>query len=248
MVAPWSTCVDLTGERVKSTSVDMNRGDWGKETAATPPKHRRNAIVTRQAILESALIAFTRSGYNGVGVREIAKGARVTAMLVNRYFGSKERLFAEVVEVALAKRTILTEEATAPGRDLTTLSRDAAVALVARMTLEDQPLDGFLVMLRSISNERAAAIWREKIEQTFEKPLAALLPGAEANERAALFQCLIAGFYLMRKVIGSRALAAADTAALSRRLAALFQVLVEPNPYPAAGRKPARPSARKSKS
>jgi AcrR family transcriptional regulator len=226
----------------------MQRGDRLKKTGAIPAKHRRNAVATRQAILDSALMAFTRSGYNGVGVREIAKGAGVTAMLVNRYFGSKEQLFAEVVEAALAKRTILTEEATTRGRDLTTLSRDAAVALVARMTLEDQPLDGFLVMLRSISNERAAAIWREKIEQTFEKPLAAVLPGAEANERAALFQCLIAGFYLMRKVIGSRALAAADTAALSRRIAALFQVLVEPNPYPVASRKPARPSVKKSKS
>src|SRR5260221_923765 len=204
----------------------MQRGDWVKQTGATSHKHRRNAIATRQAILDSALMAFTRSGYNGVGVREIAKGAGFPDMLANWYVGSEEQLFAEVVEAALAKRTILTDEATTPGRDLTTLSRDAAVALVARMTLEDQPLDGFLVMLRSISNERAAAIWREKIEQTFERPLAALLPGAEANERAALFQCLIAGFYLMRKVIGSRALAAADTAGLSRQLAALFQVLV----------------------
>src|SRR5260370_34838174 len=102
MVAQWSTCVDLTGEGVKSTPVDMNGGDWGKETGATPPKHRRNAIATRQAILESALIAFTRSGYNGVGVRKIAKGAGGTAMVGNRYLGPKERLFAASVEVALA--------------------------------------------------------------------------------------------------------------------------------------------------
>src|SRR5258708_5758272 len=242
MVAQWSTSVDLTGISVKSTCVDMSRGDLVSKTG-TPAKHRRNASATRQAILESALIAFARSGYDGVGVREIAKGAGVTAMLVNRYFGSKERLFAEVVEVALAKRTILTDEATTPDRDLTTLSRDAAVALVARMALEEQPGDGFLVMLRSISNQRAAAIWREKIEQTFEKPLAALLPGTEANERAALFQSLIAGFYLMCKVIGTTALARADAAALSRQLAALFQVLVHPNL--AASRKPARLSATK---
>ncbi len=244
MVAQWSTSVDLTGISVKSTCVDMSRGDLVSKTG-TPAKHRPNASATRQAISESALIAFTRSGYDGVGVREIAKGAGVTAMLVNRYFGSKERLFAEVVEVALARRTILTDEATTPGRDLTTLSRDAAVALVARMALEEQPRDGFLVMLRSISNQRAAAIWREKIEQTFEKPLAALLPGTEANERAALFQSLIAGFYLMRKVIGSTALARADAAALSRQLAALFQVLVQPNL--GASRKLARLSAKKKK-
>src|SRR5258707_11338256 len=117
----------------------MQRGDWVKQTGATPPKYRRDAIATRQAILDSALMAFTRSGYDGVGVREIAKGAGVTAMLVNRYFGSKERLFAEFVEVALARRTIPTDEATTPGRGLTTLSRDAAVALVARMALEELP-------------------------------------------------------------------------------------------------------------
>src|SRR5258708_35651722 len=100
----------------------MQRGDWVKQTGATPPKHRRNAIATRQAILDSALMAFTRSGYNGVGVREIAKGAGVTAMLVNRYFGSKKQLFAEAVETAVAKRTILTHEATTPGPDIPALS------------------------------------------------------------------------------------------------------------------------------
>src|SRR5260221_7737465 len=106
----------------------MQRGDWVKQTGATPPKHRRNAIATRQAILDSALMSFTRSGYKGVGVREIAKGAGVTAILVHPYFCSQKQLFAEVVEAAFAKRTILTDEATTPCRDLTTLSRDAAVS------------------------------------------------------------------------------------------------------------------------
>jgi hypothetical protein len=49
----------------------------------------------------------------------------------------------------------------------------------------------------------------------------------------------------MRKVIGSTALARADAAALSRQLAALFQVLVQPKP--AASRKSARLSAKKKK-
>src|ERR1700730_1720072 len=58
----------------------------------------RNAGATREAILQSALTAFVRQGYDGVGVREIAHKAGVTAVLVNRYFGSKERLFAAAVE------------------------------------------------------------------------------------------------------------------------------------------------------
>ena len=43
-------------------------------------------------------------------MREIAEGAGVTAMLVNRYFGSKERLFAEVVAATMAAPTILRDE------------------------------------------------------------------------------------------------------------------------------------------
>src|SRR5262252_9033329 len=62
----------------------------------------RNAAKTRAAILTSARQAFARAGYDGAGVREIAEGAGVTAMLVNRYFGSKERLFAEVVADTMA--------------------------------------------------------------------------------------------------------------------------------------------------
>jgi AcrR family transcriptional regulator len=62
-----------------------------------PPRRPRNAVATREAILHSALAAFSRHGYDGVGVREIARTAAVTGGLVNRYFGSKEQL--EVVWV-----------------------------------------------------------------------------------------------------------------------------------------------------
>src|ERR1700754_4940088 len=72
------------------------------------PPRRRDATATRKAILASAREAFARLGYDGAGVREIAAGAGVTAMLVNRYFGSKERLFAEAIAATMAKPTILT--------------------------------------------------------------------------------------------------------------------------------------------
>ena len=76
----------------------------------TIPARRRNAAATREAILISARRAFARAGYDGAGVREIAAGAGVTAMLVNRYFGSKERLFAEVLAATSATPTILSPE------------------------------------------------------------------------------------------------------------------------------------------
>jgi len=178
----------------------------------------RDAAATRDAILRSALVAFTRHGYDGVGVREIAGAAGVTAMLVNRYFGSKEQLFAEVVEAAFAQRTLIAD-------DVETMSRFAASALVAA---EPRSVDGFLLMLRSVANPRANEILRSAIEVHFQRPLEALLPGAQPQERAALFLSVLAGVRLMQQVLGSPALATADPAALERRLRSLFELLVEP--------------------
>lgn len=193
---------------------------------AGPPSKRRNAAETRQAILESARYAFTRAGYDGVGVREIAEGADVTAMLVNRYFGSKERLFAEVIEVTLSQPGILTHEALALGQDLAALSRQVAVALVEATSSTGTPLDGFLIMLRSASNPQAAAILREKFEAHFERPLAGSLPGAWSRERASLVLALIAGVQVMRQVIAMPSLTSADPDRLARELEALFRLLV----------------------
>jgi AcrR family transcriptional regulator len=195
----------------------------GHDDGGTPAKHRRNAAATRAAILRSAVIAFTRFGYDGVGVREIAQAAGVTAMLINRYFGSKEQLFAEAVNVAFAPRTVV-------GGDLTTLSHDAATTLVARTAPEAEQLDPFLLMLRSVSNPRAVEIIRAGTEQHVGRHLTDLLPGAEAGERSELLLSLIAGVWLMRKVIGTTALTEADPALLSNRIEALFRLLVEPDP------------------
>ncbi|GAA5164942.1 TetR/AcrR family transcriptional regulator [Pseudonocardia eucalypti] len=182
------------------------------------PVHRRDAAATREAILRSALVAFTRHGYDGVGVREIARAAGVTAMLVNRYFGTKEGLFAEVVEVAFAERTLIAD-------DVESLTRFAAAGLVAA---EPRSVDGFLLMLRSVANPRATEILRAAIEAHFQRPLQALLPGAGARERAALFLSVLSGVRLMQQVLGSPALATADADALERRLRPVFEALVDP--------------------
>src|SRR3712207_5428010 len=98
---------------------------------ADPAPRGRNASATRQAILESALTAFAQSGYDHVGVREIAQGAGVTAMLVNRYFGSKEQLFAEAVDGTFANRGILTDDLMRRDGDVSTLGWEIAEALVS---------------------------------------------------------------------------------------------------------------------
>jgi AcrR family transcriptional regulator len=133
----------------------------------------RNAGITREAILGSARRAFVRAGYDGVGVREIAAGAGVTAMLVNRYFGSKENLFAEVVAETMNTPAILTRDVISSSA----LGEDLAAAIIDQTKVEAAPLDGFVIMLRSASNKRAAEIWRGQVEAHHQKIMAEALSG-----------------------------------------------------------------------
>ena len=187
----------------------------------TAPKHRpRNAAATRAAILESAIRNFARAGYDGVGVRDIAADAGVTAMMVNRYFGSKEQLFAEAVEVSFTPPAVV-------GTDATTLPHDAAAALVERTSPDAPPLDPFLIMLRSVSSPAAVAIVRAAIERHVGARLARQLPGPGSEIRTEVMLSAIAGILLMRRVINTRALDEADNDQLVTVLEAVFTAIVE---------------------
>lgn len=184
---------------------------------------RRNAAATRAAILESARLAFIRSGYDGAGVREIAEGAGVTAMLINRYFGSKEELFAEVLERANENPIIATSD---------NLRSSDRAQLVTRMLLEvtapdATALDGFLIMLRSVSSDAAVRIAREVVERHHQRNVSSALSGKGAPQRAALLLSLVAGVQIMRQMIGLTALNADSSAELQDILEPIIRQLMD---------------------
>ena len=184
--------------------------------AAQSPKRRRNAAATREAILQSAIDSFARSGYDGVGVREIASGAGVTAMMVNRYFGSKEELFGEAVEASFAPSAVIPD-------DSASLAHDAAVNVVAAAT----PGPAYLIMLRSVSNPRALEIVRDAISRHVGTRLARQLPEPGRSLRNAVMLSVIAGIFTMRGVIATRAFTDADPGQLEHLVEAVFTAIVE---------------------
>jgi AcrR family transcriptional regulator len=186
-----------------------------------PAARRRNAAATRAEILTSARQAFAQRGYDGVGVREIAEGAGVTAMLVNRYFGSKEQLFAEVVADIMARPIILTQDTLHSSRG----GDEMAAALVKLTAADGEPLDGFRIMLRSASNAVAADIGRKQIEAHYHKMLTRALRGEHAAQRAALLLAFVAGVQVMRQMIGLSALAECPPQLLVTILGPVFQQL-----------------------
>ena len=186
----------------------------------TPRRGGANA-ATRAAILGSARQAFARAGYDGVGVREIAEGAGVTAMLVNRYFGSKEQLFAEVIADIMATPIILTPHtlasSTAGDDRRRARQADDGRRAAARRLQHHAPLG---------LESRAAEIGREQIEAHYHKRLAAALRGPHASQRAALVLAVVAGIQVMRQMIGLSALADCPPAVLVKILAPVFQQLM----------------------
>ena len=119
--------------------------------------------------------------------------------------------------------TILTPQNLASPR----LGEVIAATLVDITRTGDTPLEGFLIMLHSASSKRAAEIGREQIEHGHQQTMAAALGGELAPQRAALVLALVAGFQVMRQMIGLSALAEADPAALTKLLAPLFQQLID---------------------
>jgi len=70
-------------------------------TAHVKPKGRkRSAKTTRDNILRAAKKIFAKDGYDGARVDTISKAAKSYDSLIYYYFGSKEKLFIEVLQNA----------------------------------------------------------------------------------------------------------------------------------------------------
>ncbi|MFF4895815.1 TetR/AcrR family transcriptional regulator [Streptomyces sp. NPDC001068] len=204
--------------------------------SAAQPARKRDSAATREAILAAAIIEFTEHGYAAAGVRQISERAGVTAMMINRYFGSKKNLFAEAVERAFGPPTIV-------GDDPAGLSHAIAHNLAERTAPDAERLDPFLLLLRSAAEPEAADILRAGIESHVGARFAGLLDGPDADVRAQLGLALVAGTWLLRTMVGTTALASAGNADLADLVCDMLEPVVGPREIappadPAADRPP----------
>lgn len=185
-------------------------------------RRRGGAAATRAAMLEAARALFTRDGYDHVGVRDVASVVGVDAALVIRYFGSKERLFAEAVAQGFDPGGYLVGERSGLGERL------------ARSVLQKKDdgggYDPLLALLRSAPNERAAALLREGLDEQFVYPLARWLGGERASERAGLIAATLFGLAFMRAVVRSAPLATGEVEDLVALVAPVLQSYVDGKP------------------
>lgn len=163
---------------------------------------RRNAADTREAILDAARVAFTRHGFDQIGIREITRSAGVNGSLVNRYFGSKESLFAEAMSLGLGfdKNIDFTWPQAAGPLAAFVLDKDG---------VDGDVFDPILTLIRSASNVDAQLVLRDYLSREAIDPLAILVGGEQARERAGLIVAFLIGVVMLRAVIKAETLAEA---------------------------------------
>ena len=177
----------------------------------------RNAAETRAAILQAARAAFTLKGFDQVGIREITGAVGVNGSLVSRYFGSKEGLFAEVMK----------ERAGAEGLSAQTFDQALSSLTDRAMRPHAGPsnFDPVLAFIRSAPIERAHPILRDYLDREAVGPLADLIGGDDAHERASLIMAFIVGVTLLRAVVKSDPLASTKRNDLSELIECIMRVV-----------------------
>jgi TetR/AcrR family transcriptional regulator len=79
-----------------------------------PEPRRRDAAKSRQALLDAAERLFCERGFDRVTVQEIGDAAGLSRGTPSYFFGSKEGLYAAVLDAVFAARDLATAEAFAP--------------------------------------------------------------------------------------------------------------------------------------
>lgn len=185
------------------------------------PRRKRDAAATRKAIVEAATRCFATQGYERAGVREIAADAGVTAALVNRYFGSKEGLFAEVIRGALDMKHMLDRRQTGLAEHL------ARVMVYGHEDTKDRGLTPLLLLLHSAAEPGALELFRQDLNRDVLRTLAEQIGGDDAAVRAVMVMAQLTGFAIMYHVLRPRALVKAPGKELVALLAGALAACIE---------------------
>ena len=185
----------------------------------------KNAAATRQAMLVAARRRFLQESYENVGLRDIAGDVGVDVALVGRYFGSKEALFREVLRGEA-------EEKFPPDLD----PRDLPARLTALVTEHDsehdrENVERLLIILRSASSPVAAEIVREALHDNVLTPLASMLRGPDAEERASVALAILMGSTVLRTVMSVEPLCQ-EECRIGPKLTQLFETALSETPAP----------------
>jgi AcrR family transcriptional regulator len=173
---------------------------------ANPP--RRNAAATQARLLAAAREQFLRHGYRATSLRAIAAQAGVDVMLIKRYFGSKEQLFAEATDISENVEAVRHAADDVVG-----------LAMIERVLGARRDVDAPLfALLRSSGDPAVVARLNEQLETGLTRNLSRRIKADEPRLRADMVAALLLGIGVLRALLNKDPIATAD----DRDIAAIF--------------------------
>jgi AcrR family transcriptional regulator len=159
---------------------------------------------TRADILAAARRQFAERGYDRTSLRSIAAEASVDPALVTHFFGSKQRLFVEVVEFPLDPAEVL--PAVFAG-DPDTVGMRLAELLVTVLEDPDARARVTGIVRAAATEPEAARMVRELLTREVWAPAAVLLGVEDGQLRMNLVGSQIVGMVMARYIVGAEPLA-----------------------------------------
>lgn len=180
---------------------------------------KRDAARTRQAILQSAAQKFSEQSYDSVGLREIAESAGVNVAMVNRYFGSKENLYAESVVPSLDIDALLEGDQD----DLSTLISQHMLT----KDYAEKDVDPLLAVIRSAGCLSVKPIIQKAFDEIVVTRMQEKLSGDHTEQRAILIIALLFGFDALRRIIELESLSKQDNTELNAVFSDVLELLIK---------------------
>jgi len=162
---------------------------------------------TREAILQSARRQFGEFGYRRTTLRGVAKAAGVDPRLVLHYFGSKQQLFVESVELPIDPE-VLFASVFEPGD--ASVGERMAEAMVSLLE-EPSTRQVMIGLIRAAASEpEVADLIRQVLTERLLRPLADRVGGDDAQLRASLIASQFVGLAMARYIVKVEPLASAS--------------------------------------
>jgi len=182
---------------------------------ANPP--RRNAAATRARLLAAAREQFLRHGYRATSLRAIAAQACVDVMLIKRYFGSKEQLFAEATDISDNVEAVRHAPDDVVGR-----------AMIERVLRARRDVDAPLfALLRSSGDPAVVARLNDQLETGLTRNLSRRIKADEPRLRADMVAALLLGIGVMRALLNKDPIATADDSEIAAIFTEAFEALTK---------------------
>jgi AcrR family transcriptional regulator len=153
---------------------------------------------TRDAIRAAARQQFAEQGYDRTSMRSVALQAGVDPTLVSHFFGSKQKLFAEVMQLPFDPAAIIPRILAGDPEGIG--ARLATFVLTVLQTPEGYArLTGLI--RAAASEDAAAAVVRERVSREILAPLAAGLGSDRPELRGSLAASQVVGMVMARHVV-----------------------------------------------